>query len=191
MAYIELRWETFYPTAKISPSVVLCATTVTCARHAASRHFPSNSPFFTSQQRTSSFAPTIARPAPVWRVAPAACSSLAQIALDDAEVTRPNVFDCSNFLKIYYKPTITLQLTVIVLTGKISPSSEADGKFSRRADLLSIGYPKLNTGGDNDLSGSPTAHDGRSWVPSSNCQPVHTLLSLRCPSCFCWIIRMF
>ena len=89
--------EETYPTAKISSSVLLCVTTLTCALQEESRHLPRSSPFFTSQQRTSSLAPTMARPAPVWRAAPA-CSSLAQIAFDDAEATSPNVFECSNLL---------------------------------------------------------------------------------------------
>lgn len=94
---LALRWG-IYPTAKISSSVWLCVTTVTCALQAESRQRPSNSPFLTSQHKTSSLAPTIARPAPVWRAAPRVCSSLAQIALDDAEAMSPNVSECSNFL---------------------------------------------------------------------------------------------
>lgn len=91
-------YETTYPTAKISSSVLLCVIAVTCALHEVSRHLPSSSPFFTSQLRTSSLAPTKARPAPVLRAAPESTSSRAQIAFDDADVTSPKVFECSNFL---------------------------------------------------------------------------------------------
>lgn len=73
---------------------------VTCALQSASRHWLSSSPFLTSQQRTSSLAPTIARPAPVRRAVPETSSSLAQTAFDEAEATRPKVLECSNFLQL-------------------------------------------------------------------------------------------
>lgn len=88
-----------YPTAKISSSVLLCVTTVTCALQEESFHLPSSSPFLISQHRTSSPAPATALPAPVWRATPAIASSRTQIAFDDADVTSPKVFECSNFLK--------------------------------------------------------------------------------------------
>lgn len=87
-----------YPTAKISSSVLLCVIAVTSALQPGSRHLLSSSPFFTSQQRTSSLAPTIARPAPVGRAVPKTSSSLVHTAFDEADVTRPKVWECSNFL---------------------------------------------------------------------------------------------
>ena len=78
---------------------MLCVIAVTSALHPLSLHRPRSSPLFTSQQRTSSSAPTIARPAPVDRESVlGAISSGLQTTFDEADVMRPNVFECSYFL---------------------------------------------------------------------------------------------
>lgn len=61
-----------------------------CAVQSLSRHRLSSSPFFTSQQRTSSFAAANAWPAPVVLLAVALLFE-AQTTLEDAEVTTPKV----------------------------------------------------------------------------------------------------
>lgn len=174
--------EEAYPTAKTSSSVLLCVTTVTWALHAESRHRPRSSPFFTSQQRTSSLAPTIARPAPVWRTAPAVCSSFDQMAFDEAEATSPNVFECSNFLKSKIRSPILPE-----------PNWHLQIRFHHRWKWMgkifgdtAVGT-KINTGGDRDPSGSPTAHDDRGLWHLPTAIPSFPLPL--CPLCFSWTIR--
>lgn len=88
------------PTAYMSRSVLLCTITVASAVQPRSFHRPRSSPFFTSQQRISSLAPTMARPAPVDLVPTFdTCSSELQTEFEDADVMRPNVLECSYFLR--------------------------------------------------------------------------------------------
>src|SRR3569833_49342 len=82
-----------YPTANTSLSVLLCAIAVTWALHFSSRHRPSNSPFLTSQYKTSSLAATTAWPTPVPER-----SLEVHTMLEVLEVTRPNDLEYSNFL---------------------------------------------------------------------------------------------
>ncbi len=67
---------------------------VTSALQLLSRHLLSSSPFLTSQHKTSSIAPTYARPAPVDEEAVSDVHS----TLEEAEVIAPNVCECSYFL---------------------------------------------------------------------------------------------
>jgi len=181
---VELRWAA-YPTAKISSSVWLWVTRVTGALQAESRQRPSNSPFLTSQHKTASLAPTIARPAPVWRPAVAICSSLAQIAFDDAEATSPNVFECSNLLH----ETLAIAAQSSCEWHVQIRLHHRRGWMGKFLETSAIDSTKLITGGDSDPSGSPTAHDDR---PSPTVS-FHSLSTppLPRPSCFSWIIRTF
>ena len=91
-----------YPTAYTSGSAWLRSIAVTSALHLLSRHRLSSSPFFTSQHRTSSFAPTKAWPAPLPRFKlPRALLFCVHTTFDEAELTRPKVEDCSYFLAKY------------------------------------------------------------------------------------------
>lgn len=64
----------------------------------------------------------MARPAPEERVAPPCTFSFgAQMALDEAEATRPKVFECSYFLYESAYEAHGLGVGVNALTSRISP----------------------------------------------------------------------
>src|SRR5690242_7160637 len=86
-----------YPTAKTSGSISLLQMTVTSSVQLASRHLLNSSPFFTSQQRTSSFAAAYARPAPEDLV-PGCTASAAQTRFEVAVATTPKASLCSYLL---------------------------------------------------------------------------------------------
>lgn len=73
---------------------------VTSARFAESLHFDRISPFLTSQQRTSSLAPTYARPDPVERLLLVVRESGVQMQFEDAVVMVPKDCVASYFLCI-------------------------------------------------------------------------------------------
>ena len=88
-----------WPTATRSGCAAHCEMQVTALRLSVSFHLESCSPFFTSQQITSSFAPTYALPAPVERaLAVLEEDSGAQTQLEDAVQTVPKLTDGSYFL---------------------------------------------------------------------------------------------
>jgi hypothetical protein len=105
--------------------------TVTCALQDVSRQRPSKSPFLTSQQRTSSPAPTMALPAPVRRAVPARSSSRVQIAFDEPDATSPKVFECSNFLQ---------KLVPRVQDSTMHKFAEQDCTY--KYDFTIVGMPK-------------------------------------------------
>ena len=104
----------------MSGSASLRAITVTSALQFASFHRLKSSTFFTSQQSTSSSAPTIALPAFDDRsVAFWGSSSWHQMALDEADVMSPKVFECSYFLHWSAEPDRVFELKVHALTDMI------------------------------------------------------------------------
>jgi hypothetical protein len=118
-----------YPTAKISLSVVLWTIAVTCDLQLLSFHRLNSSPFLISQHRTSSFAGTMALPAPVFREVSVSAD---QIAFDVLELTRPKIFDCSYFLRqcalvsgllCQYEKTHRYDLTIFTPCRKMSISN--------------------------------------------------------------------
>ena len=85
-----------YPTAKKSGSALLCAIAVTGALHRSSFQRLRSSPFFISQQRTSSLAATTAWPALV-PLRSLACQTM----FDVAEATTPKDLACSYLLQCH------------------------------------------------------------------------------------------
>ena len=117
----------------MSGSALLFAIAVTSALQLLSFHRLRSSPFFTSQHKTSSSAPMIARPAPEERVAAfCAFSSGAHTAFEEAEVTMPNVFECSYFLGNSAHRRQHASSGANILTSRISP-------WLLRAALWAIG----------------------------------------------------
>ena len=120
----------------MSGSALLFAIAVTSALQLLSFHRLRSSPFFTSQHKTSSSAPTIARPAPEERVAAfcafSAFSSGAHTAFEEAEVTMPKVFECSYFLGNSVHRRQDASSGANILTSRISP-------WLLRAALWAIG----------------------------------------------------
>ena len=97
--------------------------TVTSAVLVLSLHRLSSSPLFRSQQKTSSFAPTIALPTPVGLLAVVGMlSSSVQVILDVPEVMSPKDLECSYFLELLAFTQINRKV-LNALTSKILPYS--------------------------------------------------------------------
>lgn len=120
-----------YPTAYMSGSALLRAMFVTSALQPGSFHRLRSSPFFTSQQNTSSSAPTTALPAPEFRRAVfSTFSSGLQIALEVADVTIPKVLECSYFLLLSVFEVWISADGKDALTSRISPFFQRNLKNS-------------------------------------------------------------